>query len=677
MGDSRKNLQSIEEKPESPSFGVRARPGRAGRGRPFALESPLAVHQQPALLKPGMQPSQTAASAHGSAHKAAAASTMMKKHSSLVESKPSAGLSPAQSARRRPSHQMSKLEQKLLKDERERVADEERYKLIFGMPNFEFKRKASAAQPAHGSTITIGSRLSNLTQARRPGAEGLSQASQVGPLTEKTSKSARRSGESNADGVSEMQSITVADDDDTSSLVTSKQESVWKPPPALQMQLMGQTEPDPDAEEQESRANSPAQPPELPKKIRVPTQLVSPDAAVIPKGFIKRTPRRVLTKAEVRQLQIKENFKKSGYTKRFAYDDRMKVSRGDRLTIPSQHDFLKMKIAEREQLLYRVVEQGKEDLLKKRIRELDEQQHDNPYDRLVKRVELNQRQDLEKITNNRRLFQETIDRNNRLKEQKRIERDRNATVQKQLRAGARTTLLSTTMDDDRANSISMGSANRKMASTLESRSRCKARAASGTFDHMSGRSTRMGEAATMVDGSDVKSQTICTTANSQNMRAFDRTADGHAFSSRLRQSPGRDYEDGRNTSGMSHQRRRAMPMTSPLQTMPVAQMASTLTSPMTVGQGLTQRGGQRAKGRRESEQLAYEMFDPVANFSSNADASHAMKRQMHAYIDMQGQRLGQQASTFITKDGLALMEELNCNRLKMATAQGARPNRLR
>ena len=44
MGDSRKNLQSIEEKPESPSFGVRARPGRAGRGRPFALESPLAVH---------------------------------------------------------------------------------------------------------------------------------------------------------------------------------------------------------------------------------------------------------------------------------------------------------------------------------------------------------------------------------------------------------------------------------------------------------------------------------------------------------------------------------------------------------------------------------------------------------------------------------------------------------
>ena len=197
---------------------------------------------------------------------------MMKKHSSLVESKPSAGLSPAQSARRRPSHQMSKLEQKLLKDERERVADEERYKLIFGMPNFEFKRKASAAQPAHGSTITIGSQLSNLTQARRPGAEGLSQASQVGPLTEKTSKSARRSGESNADGVSEMQSITVADDDDTSSLVTSKQESVWKPPPALQMQLMGQTEPDPDAEEQESRANSTAQPPELPKKIRVPTQ---------------------------------------------------------------------------------------------------------------------------------------------------------------------------------------------------------------------------------------------------------------------------------------------------------------------------------------------------------------------------------------------------------------------
>ena len=33
------------------------------------------------------------------------------------------------------------MEQKLLKHEQERLEDEERYKLIFGMPNFEFKRK--------------------------------------------------------------------------------------------------------------------------------------------------------------------------------------------------------------------------------------------------------------------------------------------------------------------------------------------------------------------------------------------------------------------------------------------------------------------------------------------------------------------------------------------------------
>ena len=510
--------------------------------------------------------------------------------------------------------------------------------------------------------MTIGSNLSNPTQARKAAAGDPSQCSQVGPLTHKTSKSAKRSGDSNLDGVSEMQSITVADDDDSSSLQTSKQESVWKPPPALQQQLMGHEEQDPEAQEKKASANLPGEGSALPKKIRIGTQLVSPDAAVIPKGFIKRTPRQVLTKEEVKQQLIKENFKKSGYTKRFAYDDRMKVSRGDRLTIPSQQDFLKMKIAEREELLYHVVEQGKQDLLQKRLRELDAQQLDNPYDRLVRRVELNQMHDLEKIKNNKRLFQETIDRNNRLKEQKRIERERNASMQKQARAGARSLLVTTTVGS-RANSISMQSTNRKMASTLDNRSRCQTKAISGTFDHISGRSTRMGEAVTMVDGSDVKSQTICTTANSVNMRAFNRTADTQAFSSRLRPSPG-DYEDSRNASGMSRQRPRAVPMTMPL--------AST----MTVGQGLTQRSTQRAKGRRESEQLAYEMFDPVANFTSNANASHAMKRQMHAYIDMQGQRLGQQASTFIAKDGLALMEELNCNRLKMATAQGARPTRL-
>mmetsp|Transcript_47481 Transcript_47481/g.62809 ORF Transcript_47481/g.62809 Transcript_47481/m.62809 type:complete len:97 (+) Transcript_47481:892-1182(+) len=86
-----------------------------------------------------------------------------------------------------------------------------------------------------------------------------------------------------------------------------------------------------------------------------------------------------------------------------------------------------------------------------------------------------------------------------------------------------------------------------------------------------------------------------------------------------------------------------------------------------MGQGLASRAA-----RRESQQLAYEMFEPVTNFTSNANVSHAMQRQMHAYIEMQGTRLGQQASTFINKDGQAFMEELNCNRLKMATASGSR-----
>lgn len=56
-----------------------------------------------------------------------------------------------------------------------------------------------------------------------------------------------------------------------------------------------------------------------------------------------------------------------------------------------------MKVKEKEDLLLTMIEDGKKELLKKRLKAIDETVIDNPYDRLVQKVVLRQRQDLKRI----------------------------------------------------------------------------------------------------------------------------------------------------------------------------------------------------------------------------------------------------------------------------------------
>ena len=51
--------------------------------------------------------------------------------------------------------------------------------------------------------------------------------------------------------------------------------------------------------------------------------------------------------------------------------------------MPSQMDFFKIKIKEKEKLLYEMIEAGKKELLNKRLKKIEEQHYDNPYDKLV------------------------------------------------------------------------------------------------------------------------------------------------------------------------------------------------------------------------------------------------------------------------------------------------------
>ena len=76
--------------------------------------------------------------------------------------------------------------------------------------------------------------------------------------------------------------------------------------------------------------------------------------------------------------------------------------------MPSQFDYLKIKISEKEKLLLQMIDQGKKDLANKRLKDFESKQFDNPYDRIVKKVQLRQKEDLERIKNNKMLFQENV-----------------------------------------------------------------------------------------------------------------------------------------------------------------------------------------------------------------------------------------------------------------------------
>lgn len=93
------------------------------------------------------------------------------------------------------------------------------------------------------------------------------------------------------------------------------------------------------------------------------------------------------------------------------YDDNHKEMGGSRIPMPDQQDFLQIKIAERQQLLMQMIEEGKQELAEKRRREVQEKEWENPYDRLVAKVERRQREDLSRIRNNKQLFYENVQKN--------------------------------------------------------------------------------------------------------------------------------------------------------------------------------------------------------------------------------------------------------------------------
>ena len=75
-----------------------------------------------------------------------------------------------------------------------------------------------------------------------------------------------------------------------------------------------------------------------------------------------------------------------------------------------------------------MVEEGKEEIRIKRLKETEGKEWDNPYDRLVHKVSMRQREDLERIKNNKQLFNENIQRNNQLQLNKKLERQAHETL---------------------------------------------------------------------------------------------------------------------------------------------------------------------------------------------------------------------------------------------------------
>lgn len=119
------------------------------------------------------------------------------------------------------------------------------------------------------------------------------------------------------------------------------------------------------------------------KKVKVNTRGVFVDAeqCPLPPGYIRPSAVQVARRlAKETQLQ---KTSESAFKKRMAYDDLQKELKGDNIPMPSQMDFFKIKIKEKEKLLYEMIEAGKKELLNKRLKKIEEQHYDNPYDKLV------------------------------------------------------------------------------------------------------------------------------------------------------------------------------------------------------------------------------------------------------------------------------------------------------
>ena len=60
-------------------------------------------------------------------------------------------------------------------------------------------------------------------------------------------------------------------------------------------------------------------------------------------------------------------------------------------------------------MLHEMIEEGKRELHLKRKREIETTVFDNPYEKLVYKVHLRQKDDLKRIENNKQLFQENME----------------------------------------------------------------------------------------------------------------------------------------------------------------------------------------------------------------------------------------------------------------------------
>ena len=70
-----------------------------------------------------------------------------------------------------------------------------------------------------------------------------------------------------------------------------------------------------------------------------------------------------------------------------------------------------------------MIEAGKKELLNKRLKKIEEQHYDNPYDKLVQKVMLRQEQDMNRMKDNNMFFKENVHHNNRMKELRRREKE--------------------------------------------------------------------------------------------------------------------------------------------------------------------------------------------------------------------------------------------------------------
>ena len=113
---------------------------------------------------------------------------------------------------------------------------------------------------------------------------------------------------------------------------------------------------------------------------------VSAKQCTIPDGYLKR--RGITSEVDRKKAIIQKRYATSVYKKRMDYDDNQKQIGGSSVPMPTQQDFMKLKIEEKERLLQTMIEEGKKELIMKRQKDYEEQEFGNPYEHIVRKVEL-------------------------------------------------------------------------------------------------------------------------------------------------------------------------------------------------------------------------------------------------------------------------------------------------